>query len=253
MPNLCRDPIAALLYASLHRGNAGDIAFYERACRGARSVLELGTGYGRVAMALSQSANVVGLDIDPLLLELAEAHARDTAENPPHFVCGDMTDFELEQRFERVIIPHSGLLCLTDLESAARCLACARRHLTEGGQLAFDAYAADAFHAESEPSDMDEDELEPLVSVSLGEDLWDVSEKSRWDKPKQLLHVTYVCRARGSGEERCLELPQRYLLSSEVSPLLARAGLRLRSLFGSFSGEELTGESDVLVVIAEAD
>ena len=43
----------AELYALTHRGNPGDIAFYGDVCRGAKSVLELGSGSGRLLLALS--------------------------------------------------------------------------------------------------------------------------------------------------------------------------------------------------------
>jgi SAM-dependent methyltransferase len=61
------DPAArrlARLYALVHRGNAGDVDFYVRACAGAARVLELGCGTGRVLRAVAEVAgHVTGLDL----------------------------------------------------------------------------------------------------------------------------------------------------------------------------------------------
>ena len=63
--------MSAELYALTHRGNRGDLEFYRRTCRGARSVLELGSGYGRVLTVLANAERrVVGLERDPQFLAL---------------------------------------------------------------------------------------------------------------------------------------------------------------------------------------
>ena len=66
--------MSAELYALTHRGNRGDLEFYQRTCRGARSVLELGSGYGRVLTALAGAKRrVVGLERDREFLALARS------------------------------------------------------------------------------------------------------------------------------------------------------------------------------------
>ncbi len=45
------NPYPPALYAELHVGNPGDLAFYREHCVGASSILELGCGYGRVMTA----------------------------------------------------------------------------------------------------------------------------------------------------------------------------------------------------------
>ncbi|HLT36253.1 MAG TPA: class I SAM-dependent methyltransferase, partial [Enhygromyxa sp.] len=62
----------ARLYAAVHDGNPGDVEFYRRRCAGARSIVELGCGDARVLAALAEPGRrLVGVDIDPELLELA--------------------------------------------------------------------------------------------------------------------------------------------------------------------------------------
>ena len=52
LPTARLTELEAELYALTHRGNPGDTEFYARRCAGAGSVLELGTGYGRLLPAL---------------------------------------------------------------------------------------------------------------------------------------------------------------------------------------------------------
>jgi SAM-dependent methyltransferase len=238
--------LAADLYALTHRGNAGDAAFYRRFCAGASSVLELGCGSGRLLPALvAPGRRVVGLELDQALRRLA----RRTAPSGVELTHGDMRKFELGSRFERVVIPFTAFYCLLTREDAIACLRSVRRHLAEGGLLAFDAYAADGFHAESSPRDVDPEELSELVSFEHRGRRWDVFEKSSWDKRRQRLDVTYLYRSR--AREVAIEIPQRYWLSSQVAPLLERAGLELRSLHGGFRKQRFSKNSPLLVVTAE--
>src|SRR5260221_13386339 len=89
----------ANLYALTHRGNAGDVEHYARLCEGAASVLELGSGYGRLSCALVTAERALwGLELDRSLLELG----REAALQLPlrlrrqlTLVQGDMRDFAL--------------------------------------------------------------------------------------------------------------------------------------------------------------
>src|SRR5262249_4327605 len=63
LPSARLTELEAELYALTHRGNPGDTQFYARQCAGVGSVLELGTGYGRLLPALLGAARAVtGLD-----------------------------------------------------------------------------------------------------------------------------------------------------------------------------------------------
>lgn len=249
----------AELYEALHRGNDGDIAFYVGLADGASSTLELGAGYGRVLDALAPPANdptrarFVGLELDDALRARARARLGDRAM----LVAGDMRDFALHRRFDRIFAPHSALYCLCDARELSACLAAVRAHLTEDGLFTFDAWPTDAFHRDARPDDMDEDTLEHVVDVTLAENAdgcsddvtYRVFERSRWDREAQRLDVTYVYTpVAGAVIEH--EIRQRYLLAAEIEPLLAGAGLALVSLCGGFAGEAYDDDAEALVVTA---
>ncbi|HEV8244996.1 MAG TPA: class I SAM-dependent methyltransferase [Polyangiaceae bacterium] len=240
----------AELYALTHRGTPGDVAFYRRACRGSRSVLELGSGFGRILAALvSPGRRLVGIERDPGLLALARrALPRSAAE----LICADMRSFELERKFARILIPYSGFFCLLTDADALSCLRAVRRHLAPGGRLLLDTYAADGFHAQTRATP-GRRELDFVVSIAHRGRHWDVFEKSRWRKAKRRIEVSYVYRDRKNGSAIELELPQHYWGALELRTVLERAGLELRSLHGDFQGARYRPESsELMVVSAEA-
>ncbi|MBC7172885.1 MAG: class I SAM-dependent methyltransferase, partial [Polyangiaceae bacterium] len=114
----------AELYAALHRGTEGDVDFYLRACSGQERVLELGCGYGRVLEPLAAMGHrVVGIERDP---ELAAIAREAVAPYGGRVIVGDMTSFELDELFDRVIVPFNGIYCLLDRDAVQRCFDNAR-------------------------------------------------------------------------------------------------------------------------------
>lgn len=251
----------AALYELTHRGNPGDVEFYLGACRDATSVLELGSGYGRISLALGAAGHsVVGVELDAGLLERARQHLLEASQAPGaealaarvSLLHGDMTSLDLGRRFDRVLIPHSGLYCLLTPERVKSCLAVARRHLAPGGMLLLDGYAADDFHAESLPEDVEAEQLESVAQVESAGRRYSVFEQSAWDRDAQILDVKYLYVREPSGEQLTYTLPQRYLLQAELVGMLERAGFDPIIVSGGFGGEPYDAEAEHLVVAAEA-
>lgn len=242
----------ARLYALLHRGNAGDVEFYVRRCARARQVLELGVGFGRIAAALVRAGvSVTGIDNHAGLLEAA---VRDVAGQSTAATfqaqLADMRSFELGAKFDRILIPYSGLFCLLDAAGVQACLTRCRRHLAPGGCLLFDVYEADGFHEACEPSDFDESTREHVVDVMDGEVCLSVFEVSRWDKSAQRLDMTYSY-VDEQGELRHSSLVRhRYWLLDQFGPTLLEAGFALEALHGGFDGEPPGPDAAVIAVEA---
>lgn len=236
----------AQLYRLVHRGNEGDVAFYGRACEGARAVLELGCGWGRVLRHIATAGRVVlGIDLDRHFL--SEARAR----LPPevHLLRADMARFALRVPLDRVIAPYGALYNL-DRQALTACLGCVRRTLAADGRFLFDVWNADAFHEESEPDDLADDALVPVVSVEHGGRAWDVFERSRWDRAARRVDSTYLYVARDGSETVQGRIAHHYLLSSELESLLADAGLELVDVRGDFEGGPFHHDADHLIVTA---
>ncbi len=240
----------AELYAALHRGTPGDVEFYLRACAGADSVLELGCGYGRVLGALAEAGHrVVGLDRDPALAQTARSAVEPWGGR---VVLGEMSAFDLGERFDRIIVPFNGIYCLLEEGEIRRCFERVRAHLAPGGLLVFDAWAADRFHSEADPSDLDDDHLEPVGTVEAYGRTYDVFEQSRWNPDGQRIEARYLHVARDGSATLTCTLAQRYLRSDEAVALLEAAGLEPLVLHGGFDQHVYDDESDHLIVTAAA-
>ena len=234
------------LYRAIHRGNPGDSEHYRRACSAARAVLELGAGYGRLVRAILGSAErYVGLELRP---EFAAA-ARQVLDEAPQdlgrrgrIVVGDMADFALPERFDRVLLPHSVLFCLPSHTAMQQGLECAVRHLTQNGEVWGDTYHADPLHGPA-------DEVTPetwLTATSIGGRLYQVSEQSRWIAAQQRVRVTY--RYASAGARDCnATIEHCYVLRRDFPDLFQRAGLRLVDVWGDFRRGRFREESEFFV------
>ncbi len=242
----------AALYAKLHTGTPGDLAWYQSACAGAASVLELGCGSGRVLEALGPGrTTMVGIDRDLDLLHLAAQ--RVTAGNgtaSAELVCADMRDFCLATTFDRVLLPYTGLYCLADDDEVRACFERVRAHLCDDGRFLFDAYCADALHRGVEPAP-EEDEIDDDIAVVEYEGrVYHVREETDWDADGQILEVQYIYEPREGGHSFAYPIRHRYLRLEQLEPLLDAAGLELTSLEEAFEGGPLTLESDHFAAVA---
>ncbi len=245
------------LYALTHRGNPGDVAFYQRSCAGAESVLELGSGYGRLLGPLAEVARqVVGLELDAGLLRLSLQRLQE-APGSIELIQADMRRFDLARRFERIVLPYNGLYCLLDDDDVRACLTAVRRHLAPGGALLLDAYAMHREDLGDETADLDpgDEHQEYVASVTQGGAVMQVFERSRWDVPAQRLDASYlyIDAAAPTPQSAEYSISQRYLFADQLDALLADCGLRVEERLGDFDGAAFGRESPHQIVRALVD
>jgi SAM-dependent methyltransferase len=246
--------VIAELYALTHRGNSGDLAFYRDVCRGTESVLELGSGSGRLLKALAGvRRQVVGLELDPELLALAKRNLR--ALSPAkrkalRVLQADMRNFELPERFERVLLPYNALYCLLSKRDALACFRSAHRALEPGGKLALDVWNAEPF--QRSPAQTGADDPAPIVTLRHAARTWDVFERSSVRRAQQRLDVSYTYVPREGGVAYQIPIAQRYYLSTEISELLERAGFAIEARYGNFARRRFGHRSAQLIVLARA-
>ena len=225
----------AELYVATHTGTPGDVTFYQESCISACSVLELGCGDARMLSQLHvQGRRLVGLDCNEELLERAEDRLRQHPTSPAiELIRGDMQRFQLNEQFERIIIPYSGLYCLPDATALRDCLNSIWDHLPPGGQLVLDTYAADGFHEQRLTEDGTEDEYSEIGTLDIGNVRYEVSERNIWNRAEQTIDARYRYQPT-IGDSIEVRLPQRYILASQLRDLAATTGFELMDLWGGF-------------------
>jgi len=238
------DDFDARLYALLHTGNPGDLAFYRRQCRGAGSILELGCGAGRVLAAVRQGgAQVTGVDAHPGMCALAQARVPGV-----EVLVGDMRSLALGRQFDRVLLVYNSLYCVQDDAEAVQVLQVARRHLAPGGRVVFDGY-----QVEVEPADLTDDSSpEWMADLRVDGQRVEIFEQDQHWPATRDCAVTYT-HAFADGRRVVYTLRHHYLAATALPALLAAAGLRAVGVYGDFDGRPLAAGPRLVVVAAQAD
>ena len=111
---------------------------FERAGLGpGMKVLDVGSGSGAVARMAGElvgtQGSVVGVDVNPVILETARAQAAAAGLTNVSFLAGDIRDIALPNDFDAVV----GRAVLMYLRNPGETLRLAARHLRSGGVVAF--------------------------------------------------------------------------------------------------------------------
>ena len=255
------------LYELTHRGNAGDVEFYAELGRGSNSALELGCGAGRIALELASSGvRVVGVDNHPGMLALLEERARERRIRIPESfrpVLGDFARLDIEDRFERVLIPYNALYCMLSEEALIGCLRSAAARLTTGGLLAFDVYRVPPEIFEHGDEEEENEGLSHVVTAISSRGVVEVHERPLSHPDPRRLDVEYVyrwgeesrcrrCAGGGGPAEARHAIPQRCFCEAEIPLLLERAGLEPVSVGADFTDAPIGEETGQIVVVARA-
>jgi SAM-dependent methyltransferase len=102
-------------------------------------LLELGSGTGRLLVPLAERGfSVRGVELSPEMV--VQMREKPGATDIPVAVA-DMASFELDERFDAVLLAYNTLFNLTSQERQVQCIETAASHLVEGGKLIVEAYA----------------------------------------------------------------------------------------------------------------
>ena len=235
-----------------------DIVFYLDTTRQfGDPVLELGCGTGRITLAIAEAGyRIAGLDISGKMLERAEkkrAALRREARERVHLVQGDMTRFDLGEKFRSIIIPFRPFQHLLEVEQQIACLECVRKHLGPRGRLIVDFFQTDPERMH-DPMFLNESLLVeyPMADgrrVALSERVVAFHRALQRNDVEMIFRVTHPD---GKQEKLVMAWTLRYFFRYEVEHLLARCGFQLQALYGDFSGSPLKSASPEMIFVAAA-
>ena len=244
-------PDFGLLYDSVPLYAARqDVGFYlEEAKRapGGGKVLEVGCGTGRILLPIARAGiPITGIDGSRQMLERCRTKlSGERVTLAQH----DMRNFELGERFALIIAPFRVVQHLTTIDDQLQFLATVSRHLAPGGggRLIFDVFnprfdilvSADGAEREDTPEQRLPDGRTLRRTYRIA--------RVRWvDQVSEAELVYYV-----DGKRYVQALEMRWYLAAELRNLLARAGFRVRELYGDFARGPVVDGCPELVVTAE--
>lgn len=235
-----------------------DLAFY---CHAARRygdpVLELGCGTGRITLAIGEAGyRIVGVDISEKMLERAaekRAAMRREARERVQLIQGDMTQFDLGEKFRTIVIPFRPFQHLLEVEQQMACLDCARKHLAGNGRLVVDFFQTDPERMH-DPMFLNESRLMEYAlpdgrHVALSER---VAAFHRGLQRNDVEMIFQVKHGDGRQERLVMAWTLRYFFRYEVEHLLVRCGFHLEAVYGNFDGSALSDGSPEMIFVATA-
>lgn len=265
MPSALYDSFIADYYdeSPVVRGRLQDVSFYRDAAREfGGPVLELGCGTGRITMALAEAGHrITGLDISERMLEKCRqkraALDREALERV-HLVQGDMTRFDLDEKFRLIIIPFRPFQHLLETEQQISCLESVRRHLTverPGGRSG--RLILDVFQTDPERMHDPQHQKEGLVAEYDLPDGRHVRIMERVAVFRRALQrndvemIFYVKNSTGNEERLVFAWTLRYFFRYEVEHLLERCGYRVAAEYGDFDRSTISDDSPEMIFVAE--
>lgn len=238
-------------YDLLHASSEEDVGLWlSYAGRTQRPVLEVGTGTGRIALALARSGHeVVGIDPSRAMLEIARRGAEDDALSA-EFREGKATTIALEAgHFGFIVVPADVFLYCEHGEDQLDTLRALAKALHFSGQIAIDlpgpALWLDPI-SNGQPLLVFSSELDDRSRL----DVWHVYEDDLAMQTRTL-RVTYERTAVDGTVRRTYSIHAlRYLYRFEIEYLLHIAGLNLLGVYGDYELGPLTNESERMIVVA---
>lgn len=239
----------ARLYHAHHNRHLEDLPFWlELARRQGSPILELGCGSGRVLLPIRRAGyHVTGLERDPDMLCVLREGMESGLDGQVELVLGDMTDFELGQRYSLIIMPCNTFTTLSAAQRKAT-LDCVRRHLEPSGLFAASLPNPTLLRRLPRRSEMEVEESFPHpldgepVQVSSG-----------WERSQQSLtiHWHYDHLLPDGRVERVSMQANHALAPAEVYLAeLEEAGLDLIERYGDFDRSPYSLDAPSLILLA---
>jgi SAM-dependent methyltransferase len=155
---------------------SADLPLWEELAESADGpILDLGCGTGRVGLHLARRGHtVVGVDVDPDLVETLSARSRGLPLTP---VLADARGFELDTDIALALAPMQLVQLLPTSADRLECLDCVAAHLLPGGQIALAIVEELPLESEGPAPLPDVREVDGWVYSSLPVDAVDIGEE----------------------------------------------------------------------------
>ena len=202
-------------------------------------ILDLACGYGRIAVPLARRGfQVTGLDLSAPLLAVARERAAQAGVTV-EWHHADMRDIpsEWSGQFDAVISIWNSFGYFADDHENQRVLASAAQALKPGGRLLIDVSNRDRVVSTYRARDWDE--RDGLVLL----------QERSFDPVRGLNRTDLIWHE--EGQRRQVHFAVRLYTPTELTRMVAAAGLRPVAYFGDWAGAELTRESRDIILIAE--
>ncbi len=244
----------AQLYDAEHRDLNADIGLYaELARRTGGPILEAMCGSGRVLLPLAQAGfKMTGVDSSTDMLALARQRIKAlNMSRRIQLVQSDICDSLPTGPFALAIVALNSFMHLSETQQQLQALVNLRAAIKPDGLLVLDLLNPNPHSILQANGQLILDKAVALDDGSIAHKF--VSQQA--DPAQQHMHTTImydVLNAAGELRRYQMSTSMRWLYRFELEHLLARTGFMIEQLYGSYSLDEYSAESEQLIVIARS-
>jgi SAM-dependent methyltransferase len=215
-----------------------DIPFYIEYAKkhNCNNILELGCGTGRIAIPLAKEGfNVTGLDLSNEMLDVFKQKLDkfdDSVKNKIELIHGNMADFNLNKKFDFIIVPFRAFQCLTDDSDIENSINCIKNHLNNEG-----IFIVNVFNPRIDAENW-------CCSVRIQWERLDENtgnyvikkySQDKIDAQNRIIYITFIYEVKHkAGNISILEdkLKLKYHYEDNLQDIVEKAGLKVKEKFG---------------------
>ncbi len=247
-----------------HSGNDEDVLFYCRLSErlGAKKILELGCGTGRITLPLAELASpgertIVGLDSAPAMLATARARLDATpsaVQKRTTFVQAQWQSWQADGQFDLILVPCASVTHISTLSDQIALWKRSFDNLSPGGRFVVEvtmpnlATFADSF---SRP---------PRVLLETDLDVENKEEKTRLlrhrttqylgDEQRAFIRFMYEKLCDGRSVERYIDDFQSHVyFPRELQLLFLHSGFEIETVYGDYLFRPLQNLSPLIIMV----
>lgn len=213
-----------------------DIQFYlNKIGRDPLKILELGSGTGRIAIPLAKAGHTVyALDNSDDMHNILMAKVPTELKDRIIPIKASMTDFNIDDRFDYVILGLNTIFALAEEDDRIRCFKLVRKHLKEEGRFLIDLMLPS-------PEDLKNTKGKYELSVLEGEE----GKKclsvvfNRYDVKRQIMILNFLSiDVEPDGKAKFFITPavEYYPSPGEMKLLLCNSGFEIESFWCDYEG-----------------
>ncbi|WP_051350884.1 class I SAM-dependent methyltransferase [[Acholeplasma] multilocale] len=222
----------------------GDIEFYTQTLMPLDGkILEAGIGNGRMSIPLLRKGmDLVGLDNSNEMLEMCKINSEHYNVECP-LVLGDLRTFEIDEKFEAIIMPNGSFCLLETREDAIETLKNFKRHLSPTGNIYIDLIYPISFKpGEKHEFDYEIDTNEEIKLINFAKEI-------DWLEQKTFSTLNY--HQYSNGVETGFESQQfnlRWYGAEEFSLILKELGFTEISIVKNYNKASMLNLKTVTII-----
>lgn len=210
------------------------------------SILELGSGTGRIAGFLAEAGfDITGLEISESMLSIAK-----TKHSKIRWIHADACDFDLNQKFPLIIFPYNGMLHIHS-DKLKYCFSSVKNHIESDGKFVIDI-ANPSLSLLLKISQSQGERLAAIFEDPKGTGIVVVSQEVDYDAANQILTNKRIYRFVGSGREVCDIFKRRIYFPQEIETLLRWSGFEIEKKYGDYDLSLFTSDAPQQLIVCKS-